>query len=255
MHRIAALALLLLAAAPAGAPGTGHAAYGDWHDDAPGVVRHFTADAMPPPYATGSAARAPSLVARPGGATLHVPPGFVVDEFASGLARPRTLRVAPNGDVFLAESGAARIRVFRAADGAARPAQSSVFAEGLSLPFGIDFWPPGPNPRFVYVASSSEVVRLPYRSGDLRASGPAEVVVANLPTGGHWTRDLVFSRDGRRMFVSVGSAGNIGTTARRIVPTCWRSIRTAATGASSPRACATAPPRRSLPRPAGCGAW
>ena len=213
MRRVAAVALLLLAAATGDAPRTGQAAYGDWHDDAPGVVRHITADAMPPPYASGSAARAPSVVARPGGAMLRAPPGFVVTEFASGLARPRTLRVAPNGDVFLAESGAARIRVFRAADGATRPARSAVFAEGLSLPFGIDFWPPGPSPRFVYVALSSAVVRLPYRSGDLRASGPAETVVANLPTGGHWTRDLVFSRDGRRMFVSVGSAGNIATEA------------------------------------------
>jgi glucose/arabinose dehydrogenase len=203
---VAALALLLMAAASADAP------YGDWRDDAPGVVRHFTPDAMPSPYATSSAARGPSVVARPAGSTVRVPPGFVVDEFASGLERPRTLRVAPNGDVFLAESGAARIRVFRTPDGATRPAQSASFADGLSQPFGIGFWPPGPDPRFVYVALSGEVVRLPYRSGDLRARGPAEVVVANLPQGGHWTRDLVFSRDGRTMFVAVGSASNIGTT-------------------------------------------
>ncbi len=202
MRRLAVLPLLLLAGAT----------YGDWHDDAPGVVRHFTPEAMPPPFATGSAGRAPSVVARPAGATLRVPPGFVVDQFASGLERPRTLRVAPNGDVFIAESGAARIRVFRAPDGATHPAQSSIFAEGLSQPFGISFWPPGPDPRYVYVALSGEVVRLPYRSGDLRARGPAEVVVANLPRGGHWTRDLVFSRDGRTMFVSVGSASNIATT-------------------------------------------
>ena len=206
MRRAATLPLLLLAAATTDAP------YGDWHDDAPGVVRHFTPDTMPPPYATGSAARAPSVVARPAGASLHVPPAFVVDEFASGLERPRTLRVAPNGDVFLAESGAARIRVFRAPDGAARPAQSSIFADGLSQPFGIGFWPPGPDPRYVYVALSGQVVRLPYRVGDLLPREPAEVVVANLPRGVHWTRDLVFSRDGRTMFVSVGSGSNIGTT-------------------------------------------
>ncbi|HEY2618224.1 MAG TPA: PQQ-dependent sugar dehydrogenase [Acetobacteraceae bacterium] len=202
MRRLAVLPLLLLAGAT----------YGDWHDDAPGVVRHFTPDAMPPPFATASAGRAPSVVARPAGATLRVPRGFVVNEFASGLERPRTLRVAPNGDVFVAESGAARIRVFRAPDGATRPAQSSIFAESLSQPFGIGFWPPGPDPRYVYVALSGQVVRLPYRSGDLRARGPAEVVVTDLPRAGHWTRDLVFSRDGRTMFVSVGSASNIGTT-------------------------------------------
>ena len=202
MRRLAVLPLLLLAGAT----------YGDWHDDAPGVVRHFTPEAMPPPFATGSAGRAPSVVARPAGATLRVPPGFVVDQFASGLERPRTLRVAPNGDVFITESGAARIRVFRGTGWRDPPAQSSIFAEGLSQPFGISFWPPGPDPRYIYVALSGEVVRLPYRSGDLRARGPAEVVVANLPRGGHWTRDLVFSRDGRTMFVSVGSASNIATT-------------------------------------------
>ncbi len=205
MRRVAALPLLLVAA-------SANATYGDWHDDAPGVLRHFTPDTMPPPYATSSAARAPSVVVRPSGATPHVPPGFVVDQFATGLERPRTLRVAPNGDVFLAESGAARIRVFRAPGGATRPAETSIFADGLAQPFGIDFWPPGPNPRFVYVARSGGVVRLPYRLGDLQARGPAEVVVANLPRDGHWTRDVVFSRDGRTMFVSVGSFSNIGTT-------------------------------------------
>ncbi|MEJ0017818.1 MAG: PQQ-dependent sugar dehydrogenase [Acetobacteraceae bacterium] len=206
----AALALLLLAAAPADVR-TGTAAYGDWHDDAPGVVRRFTVDAMPPPFETRSSAQPPSVVARPAGAALQVPAGFVVDEFASGLDRPRTLRVAPNGDVFVAESGAGRIRVFRTADGATRPTQSAVFATGLSQPFGIAFWPPGPSPRFVYVALSTQVVRLPYQSGDLQARGAAEIVVPRLAGGGHWTRDLVFSRDGRRMFVSVGSSSNVAT--------------------------------------------
>jgi glucose/arabinose dehydrogenase len=188
----------------------GPAAYGDWRTDAPGVIRLITPASMPAPFATMSAGRAPSLVARPAGARLNVPPGFTVDEYASGLDEPRTLRTAPNGDVFVAESGASRVRVLRVPDGAARPAQSLVFATDLPRPFGIAFWPPGPNPRFVYVALSSRVVRLPYQSGDLKARGPAEVVVRHLPTGGHWTRDVVFSPDGATMFVSVGSASNIG---------------------------------------------
>jgi len=208
--RLAIVAPLLLLTA-AEAPQVGDAAYGDWHSDAPGVVRRFTPDAMPAPYTSQSAARAPSVVSRPAGANLRVPQGFVVEQFASGLDRPRTLRVAPNGDVFVAESGAARVRVFHMGAGPVRAAQSSIFAGGLSQPFGIGFWPPGPNPRFVYVALSGQVVRLPYQSGDQQARGPAEVVVPSLPTGGHWTRDLVFSPDGRTMFVSVGSASNIGT--------------------------------------------
>src|SRR5579872_2426325 len=86
------LALPLLADAPL----TGAAAYGDWRTDAPGVVRRFMLDAMPAPYASSSAHSSPSVVTRPAGASLHVPPGFEVELFASGLERPRTLRVAPN---------------------------------------------------------------------------------------------------------------------------------------------------------------
>lgn len=189
---------------------TGKAAYGDWRTAAPGVVREVSAASLPPPFQTRSAYNAPVVIRRPAGATLHVPPGFIVRTFASGLNRPRTLRVAPNGDIFLAESGAGRIRVFRAPNGAARPTRTAVFAGGLDQPFGIAFWPPGPQPRFVYVAETSRVVRYPYRVGDLHAVGPAQVVVTRLPTGGHWTRDVVFSADGSTLFVSVGSATNAG---------------------------------------------
>jgi glucose/arabinose dehydrogenase len=184
---------------------------GDWHDDAPGISHHIIPQSMPPPFATHSAARPPAVVARPAGALPRVPPGFAVDEYASGFDYPRTMRVAPNGDVFLAESGSGRIRVMRAADGAKHPTGTTVFASNLPQPFGIDFWPPGPDPHFVYIALTNEVVRFPYEPGDLRARGPAQVVVPDLPPGGHWTRDLVFSRDGGTMFVSVGSASNVGT--------------------------------------------
>ncbi len=202
--------LLLTSAALADAPLTGAAAYGDWHSDAPGVVRRITADAMPPPNATLSAHRAPSLVTRPAGAMLRVPPGFEVEPFAAGLERPRLLRVAPDGDVFVTESDAGRVRILRAQPGTTKP-QPYVFAEGLSYPFGIAFWPPGPDPRFVYVAATDQVVRFPYRAGDLRARGKPQVVVPHLPVGGHATRDVVFSADGRTMFVSVGSETNIAT--------------------------------------------
>ena len=210
-RRMLLLALLFAPPALADAPLTGAAAYGDWHADAPGVVRHITPDAMPPPNATLSAHRFPSVVTRPSGAVLHVPPGFEVEPFASGLERPRLLRVAPNGDVFVAESDAGRLRILRTPSEASARPQSYVFAEGLSYPFGIAFWPPGPDPRFVYVAGTDRVVRFPYRAGDTQARGRPEVVVPHLPVGGHATRDLVFSPDGRTMFVSVGSADNIAT--------------------------------------------
>ncbi len=82
------------------------------------------------------------------------------------------MRTAPNGDVFLAESGAGRIRVMRAADGATKPATIGTFTSGLTLPFGIAFWPPGPSPNFVYVAETNRVVRYPYLAATSRRGVP-----------------------------------------------------------------------------------
>jgi glucose/arabinose dehydrogenase len=206
--RLSLLACVLLVTAAA-----------DWRDDSPGTAHHVSFDALPPPYATGSAGRPPSVIERPAGATLHVPLGFDVALYASGLDQPRTLRVAPNGDVFLAESGAGRIRVFRGLDGAGRPTVTATFASDLTLPFGIAFWPPGPSPRFVYVAETNRVVRYPYAAGDLRARGPAQVIASLPGIGGHWTRDLVFSPDGQTLFVSVGSGSNVATELRGAPPT------------------------------------
>jgi glucose/arabinose dehydrogenase len=192
---------------------------GDFQADAPGVRRHLRLADLPPPFATESARNAPEVVARPDGALPHVPAGFTVDLFASDLTNPRAIRVAPNGDVFVAESAAGQIRVLRAKDGAKTADTIEVFATGLDRPFGLAFYPPGPSPRWVYVANTSSVVRFPYRAGDLHAVGPAAVVVPALGgTGGHWTRDVAFSPDGARMFVSVGSGSNVAETMPRRGP-------------------------------------
>ena len=193
----------------------GKAAFGDWRSDAPLVRRKITE--LPPPYATRSASNAPRVIAKPAAAAPKVPPGFQVEMFAANLRDPRVLRVAPNGDIFVAESEPGRIRVLRAADGADKPSSDDVFASGLVDPFGIAFYPPGPDPQWVYVANTGSVVRYPYRSGDLKARGKPEVIVRDLARAGgravqrgHITRDIVFSKDGRQMFVSVGSASNVG---------------------------------------------
>ena len=201
----AALLALALAAAAQEAR-----AQGDWTADAAGVTHHIALDALPPPFASRSSSNAPSVISRPSGAELHVPPGFTVQRFAERLAAPRVIRVAPNGDIFVAESIAGRIRLLRAADGAANPAVNRVFATDLDLPFGIAFYPPGPDPQFIYIAENNDVVRFPYQSGDLQPRGPPQTVVAQLsPTAGHhWTRDIAFSADGRQMFVSIGSGSN-----------------------------------------------
>ena len=183
----------------------------DWRHAAPGASHHFMVTDLPAPYSTVSVGNAPQIVEKPDNATLSVPPGFTVKLFASGLSGPRLLRVAPNGDIFIAEMRANRIRVMRAADGADAPSENQVFAGGLDRPFGIAFYPPGNVPQWIYVANNNSVVRFPYRSGDLTARGDAEVIVPRLcySSGGHSTRDVAFSRDGRRMFISVGSGSNV----------------------------------------------
>jgi glucose/arabinose dehydrogenase len=191
----------------------GQGAAGDWTADAPGVRRRITPADLPKPYATRSVDAGSGVVKRPAGAWPQVPAGFKVEEYAAGLSNPRLIRAAPNGDLFVAESYAGRVRVLRGAGGKAEV--SEVFAADLRQPFGIAFYPPGPDPRYVYVANTDSVVRFEYRGGDLKARGPAETVVPDLPGGGrlrgggHWTRDIAFSRDGGKMFVSVGSLTNV----------------------------------------------
>ena len=184
---------------------------GDWQNDHPGMRHRIRLEELPAPFATRSAGNAPRTVDRPAGAALSVPAGFQVKLFSSNLSGPRLLRKAPNGDIFIAETRRGRIHVLRAADGADTPSEDSVFAENLEGPFGIAFYPLGGDPKWVYVGNLNSVVRFPYRNGDLKARGPAEAVVPLLAdsTGGHTTRDVVFSLDGRRMFISVGSGSNV----------------------------------------------
>ena len=181
----------------------------DFRYEAPGTVRKITVDDLPTPFATSSAGNAPAIVARPQGAWPRAPAGFNVGLYADGLAQPRVIRVAPNGDVFVAESSAGRIRVFRGLGAEGRPARSEVFAAELSQPYGIAFYPPGPNPHWLYVGDTDAIVRFAYHNGDLHAAGAAEHV-ADLPHGGgHWTRDIRFSQDGKTLFAAVGSASNV----------------------------------------------
>jgi hypothetical protein len=207
-----AAAILTLAAIPLFAQTgagllEGTAAFDDWRADHPGVRRIIRPEDLPAPNTYASARNFVREVRRTDQKPI-VPNGFEVNLFASGLAEPRIIRVAPNGDVFVAESSAGRIRVLRpSGDGAAQP---STFAPGLRYPFGIAFYPAGPDPQWVYVGNTDAVVRFPYRNGDLAARGPAEIVVPHLPVGGHSTRDVVFSPDGKTMYVSVGSGSNAG---------------------------------------------
>ncbi|MDR7031468.1 sorbosone dehydrogenase family protein [Mesorhizobium sp. BE184] len=186
----------------------GEAAFGDWKADKPGVRRLIAADdlqrASPSEASSNSADRA----RMPAGARPDLPRGFTAEIIASGLRSPRVVRTAPNGDLFVADSRAGRLLVYRLGEDG-KPTGDGVFAEGLSQPYGIAFHP-ADKPQWVYVASPDRVVRYPYKEGDMQAKGEAETVVSDIPSGGHWTRDIAFSADGKTLYVSVGSQSNVG---------------------------------------------
>ena len=200
---------------------TGKAALGDWTTDAPGVRRKITVSDLPSPGSNFFAIKPPRVADRPAGAQPQVPAGFKADLYASGLRNPRFLLTAPNGDVFVSESEANQIKILRDSKGVGKPDVIEVFAErGLNKPFGLAFFPNGPDPKFLYVANTDSVVRFPYRSGDTKARGPTEQLAPLSPnagllrSGGHWTRDIVFSPDNTKMYVSIGSYSNNSDSAR-----------------------------------------
>ncbi|MFQ5784988.1 MAG: PQQ-dependent sugar dehydrogenase [Alphaproteobacteria bacterium] len=166
---------------------------------------------LPAPYATASARNPPRRIARPPGAVPDVPPGFRVTLFARGLDRPRRLTVAPNGDVLVAESRAGRVTLLRDADGDGVAETTATFARNHDQPHGLAV-----RGGFLYVADTAGIWRYAYAPGQTHAASRRERVTPSGAfgrPGGHWTRNLVFSRDGRRFFVAVGSRGNLAEEA------------------------------------------
>jgi glucose/arabinose dehydrogenase len=179
---------------------------------------------LPEPFETPWNRAIPRIVERPDDAALSVPAGFEVNVFAEGLDGPRRVAIAPNGDVFVAESRARRIIVLRDGDGDGVAERKETFATELERPYGMAF-----RQGFLYVGNNDAVVRFSYAPGQLRAVGAPEHVV-DLPVSSdaldhdtaerlgidvgrtrgfnHWTRNLIFSHDGRKMYVAVGSATN-----------------------------------------------
>jgi glucose/arabinose dehydrogenase len=194
------------------------AVFTDYRGERPGTFHKITPADLPAPYTTKSVDAGSRIIPRPANAWPQAPEGFKVEQYADRLENPRLIRTAPNGDVFVAESEPGRVKVFRGLGKDGKAATTQVYASGLTLPFGITFYPPGPNPKYLYVANTNSVVRFPYENGDLQARGASEVIVPILPGygrlrgGGHWTRDIVFSPEGKKMFVSVGSRSNVDDT-------------------------------------------
>jgi glucose/arabinose dehydrogenase len=168
-------------------------------------VTHGRKPTLPPPFQTESAGNGPDRVHAPEGFLPTAPAGFRVNVFAADFQSPRLLTVAPNGDIFLAESGADRVDILRDPGHTGGATQREVFASGLRRPFGIAF-----HEGYVYIGNTNGVVRFKYDPKTSKRLGEAEKIL-DLPPGGHWTRNLAFTPDAKHLLISVGSEGNIET--------------------------------------------
>jgi glucose/arabinose dehydrogenase len=180
------------------------------HFEKPQVFQ-YKPENLPAPFHTESARRASKQIEQPENAMLKLPKGFRVNVFAeSGFRYPRWMALAPNGDVFVADSRANSVIILRDKnkDGAAD--ERFTFAENLSQPFGMAF-----HKDWFYVANTDAVVRFKYKSGQTKAETAPEKII-ELTKGGynqHWTRNILFSPDGKRLFVSIGSETNVSVEA------------------------------------------
>jgi glucose/arabinose dehydrogenase len=197
-------------------------------------VTHGQKPKLPAPFATKSAGNGPGKRTPPPGFLPTVPPGFRVNIFAKNFQRPRWLTIAPNGDIFLADMGSGEIIVMRDPGHTGGAQEREVFVSGQNRPFGIAF-----HENYVYVGNANKVVRFRYDPKTSKRLGEAEHLL-DLPSGGHDTRSLAFSADGKHLFIGVGSESNINTgedPRRAAVTICdpdGKNARRYATGLRNP---------------------
>ncbi len=197
-------------------------------------VTHGQKPKLPAPFATKSAGNGPDRAKPPAGFLPTVPQGFRVTLFAANFKRPRWLTVAPNGDIFLADTGAGEIVVMRDPQHTGGAQGREVFVDGMKRPFGIAF-----HEDYIYVGNMNELVRFRYDPKTSKRLGEKEHLL-DLPSGGHDTRSVAFSADGKHLFVAVGSGSNINTgepAIRAAVTICdpdGKNARLYATGLRNP---------------------
>ncbi len=200
----------------------------------PAQLTHGQKPSLPAPFATKSAGNGPDSVAAPAGFLPTVPKGFHINIFAKDFKRPRLLTVAPNGDIFLAETGANKVVILRDPNHTGGAQEQIVFATGLTRPFGIAF-----HDDYVYIGNMSSLVRFKYDPKTSQRVGEAEKLL-DLPGGGHDTRNLAITPDGKHVLIAVGSGSNIDTgepPMRAAVTICdldGKNARQFATGLRNP---------------------
>jgi glucose/arabinose dehydrogenase len=197
-------------------------------------VTHGQKPKLLPPFATESAGNGPERVKPPVGFLPKVPQGFRVNLFAKDFKRPRWLTVAPNGDIFLADTGVGEIIVLRDPQNTGGAQEREVFSDGMKRPFGIAFYE-----NYVYIGNMNELLRFRFDPKTSKRLGEKEHLL-DLPAGGHDTRSLAFSSDGKHLFIGVGSNSNIDTgedPRRAAVTICdpdGKNARLYATGLRNP---------------------
>lgn len=160
---------------------------------------------LPPPFDTKSASKRSSIVDW-NGKLPKAPPGFTVTKFADGLDNPRWTYIAPNNDIFVAESSADRISIFRDKNNDGTFETHNIFLDGLNRPLGMLVLN-----NYFYVANTDGVSRYPYKS-ELKNTAKGQKIL-DLPAGGynnHWTRNLIANKAGTKIYVTVGSGSNVG---------------------------------------------
>ncbi|HEY0139399.1 MAG TPA: sorbosone dehydrogenase family protein [Thermoanaerobaculia bacterium] len=169
----------------------------------PLVHHEVRADRLPKPYATPSAGNPPRVSKPPANWAPAVPAGFRISVWADDLNDPRNMALAPNGDVFVACMADGEVLILRDTNGDRLPDRRFTFAKKLEQPFGLAF-----RGNHLYVGNTNAIVRFDYQPGDTEARGKP-VKLIDLPAGGHATRNLIFNRDGSKMYVAVGSDSNV----------------------------------------------
>lgn len=158
---------------------------------------------LPEPFHSPSVRNPPEVVARPDGATLRVPDGFVVEEYLSGFVRPRFMLLGPSHEVLLSDSGGRDDTsgvVYLLKDRSKTP-----LIQGLDRPYGLAL-----HGDWLYVAETTSVKRYRYDAKAMRVVGQGEEIIPLHDYGrGHWTRTILFNRDHTKLYVTVGSASNI----------------------------------------------
>jgi len=161
---------------------------------------------LPPPFATKSATTRSSIVDWPSGKMPVAPEGFVVTKFAEKLDNPRWTYIAPNNDIFVSESEADRISIFRDKDKDGQFETREIYLKNLNKPFGMLVLK-----NYFYIANTDGLYRYPYNASDLKITSKGQKIL-ELPAGGynnHWTRNLIANADGTKIYVTVGSASNV----------------------------------------------